>query len=1283
MKTIKLLFLILFLGYFFTNCYSQNVLITDDPSITTPDGSSVLEIFSEGKGLLIPRMTTLERNAILIPKQGLMVYDTDFGGFYFYGANGWVNVSQGIWNRDNTTSTVYLANSTSKVVVGKYTTGDPTEPLFEVKNTAGQTVFAVYEEAVRVYVGNEVLKGSRGGFAVGGLAGAKGGSEYLKVYPDSTRINFNTVSKGSRGGFAVGGLAGAKSSVTDYMHVLPDSTRIYVETGAKGSRGGFAVGGLAGAKGDVDFFTYLTPENYFIGHKSGSKLPISGYGQYNSVMGYESALSLTKGNNNTFLGYQSGYTDTTGSNNVFLGYQSGYFNASGSENVFLGYRSGYSNLTSDNIAIGTNAGKDNQYGGSNVLIGNDVASNNSFGNWNVLIGNRTANGLEFAGTSNVMIGCDVGGSTTSGMNNVFLGDLVGTTNSTGSNNIFIGANSGKTNSVANNNIFVGSNSGYMNSSGEKNLFIGNNSGYTNGTGSYNVFLGNEAGYSNTFGLANVFLGENAGSSNTTGNQNVFLGNLAGDGFITGNNNVFLGNEVAKFRTGGEQNVIIGNQAGFLAGNGDYNIFLGHQAGYSNNGGDKNVFIGNSAGYSNQSGQVNTMIGFEAGKSSVNAHNSTYVGTGAGKFNTAGSNTFVGNSAGLANIIGTDNVSIGLVSGVYSLGNQNVFIGSGAGFGVENQGPGSGNVFIGYQAGKNEIGSNLLYIDNSSANDPLIKGYFVDGSEWLQVNGDFYFNKGANSVRLPLNRGTSGQVLTTNGAGLSYWGTANGSDAANGLNIEGTTTELGGTLNETTTITQGNYGMIYDLTDAGDFEVRDGGASNFYINEDGNIGIGTIGSTLAKVRIQSNSTNVYPQLEIAESVADDYSRLLFSNVAEGTNYWTVAARSDNTSSSSAFAINYSAIGDIIIANGSGNVGIGGDALTSSKLKVTANTTTTYPHLELTETVADDWSRIIFNNSVETSNSWTLSARADNTDASSTFNIYYSALGTNVLSVEGTGDVGIGTAPSYRLHVLDNTATNDDAAIYGDHTVTAGYGKGVYGAGYYMGVQGYVSTNYSSGVYGLYGTAANTGTGGGYGIYAAATGSNTGTNYGIYASATNASTNWAGYFSGNVFVNHPSGTSNGLSISNQTDADKWHMYMYIGNDLDLFLNGAAMGSFDGTTGAYSALSDKRLKKNIVPVDKLIDKLLKLEVVEYNFINQVDDQKYMGLLAQEVEKVFPYLVDHKTVNLSDGVNEDYYTLDYSGLSVIAIKAIQEQQVQIEELKKINENLQKQIDELYEKLK
>jgi hypothetical protein len=59
----------------------------------TPDASSVLEIKSTTGGILIPRMTEAQRDAIALPASGLMIYQTDeVSGFYFYNGTGWTKI---------------------------------------------------------------------------------------------------------------------------------------------------------------------------------------------------------------------------------------------------------------------------------------------------------------------------------------------------------------------------------------------------------------------------------------------------------------------------------------------------------------------------------------------------------------------------------------------------------------------------------------------------------------------------------------------------------------------------------------------------------------------------------------------------------------------------------------------------------------------------------------------------------------------------------------------------------------------------------------------------------------------------------------------------------------------------------------------------------------------------------------------------------------------------------------------------------------------------------------
>jgi cytoskeletal protein CcmA (bactofilin family) len=101
-------------------------------------------------------------------------------------------------------------------------------------------------------------------------------------------------------------------------------------------------------------------------------------------------------------------------------------------------------------------------------------------------------------------------------------------------------------------------------------------------------------------------------------------------------------------------------------------------------------------------------------------------------------------------------------------------------------------------------------------------------------------------------------------------------------------------------------------------------------------------------------------------------------------------------------------------------------------------------------------------------------------------------------------------------------------------------------------------------------------------------------------------------------------------------------------------------NGTT-SYS--SDERLKKNIETTrDGYLEDLAKLRVVKYNWNCDKDgDNKELGLIAQEVEKVFPNLVKDDTNPISEDDPTMYKQLKQSVLPMMLLKALQEANTKI----------------------
>lgn len=60
---------------------------------TEPDSSSVLDVFSNERGFLFPRLTTTQRNLINSPAEGLMIYNTTENSIEFFNGVGWYNLN--------------------------------------------------------------------------------------------------------------------------------------------------------------------------------------------------------------------------------------------------------------------------------------------------------------------------------------------------------------------------------------------------------------------------------------------------------------------------------------------------------------------------------------------------------------------------------------------------------------------------------------------------------------------------------------------------------------------------------------------------------------------------------------------------------------------------------------------------------------------------------------------------------------------------------------------------------------------------------------------------------------------------------------------------------------------------------------------------------------------------------------------------------------------------------------------------------------------------------------
>jgi hypothetical protein len=131
--------------------------------------------------------------------------------------------------------------------------------------------------------------------------------------------------------------------------------------------------------------------------------------------------------------------------------------------------------------------------------------------------------------------------------------------------------------------------------------------------------------------------------------------------------------------------------------------------------------------------------------------------------------------------------------------------------------------------------------------------------------------------------------------------------------------------------------------------------------------------------------------------------------------------------------------------------------------------------------------------------------------------------------------------------------------------------------------------------------------------------------------------------NATRNTTNGTYKFLSCSISAVAEKFYVF--------------DSGSVYNATGTYGTISDVKLKENIVDATPKLDDVMQLQVRNFNF-KSIPEEKQIGFVAQEIEQVFPAMVQ-ETVDRDEEGNEIGETTKQVKTTVlipILVKAIQE---------------------------
>ena len=346
---------------------------------TSPNVSALLDLTSTQRGFLVPRMTTVQRNAITTPAQGLLIYQTDgTKGFYYYDA-GWKVVTPSISGLANRALSNLTTTSINLDLL----------PGVNATRNLGSSV----RNWKNIYLSGDVWKDSSRFISNPGTGNTFLGINAGKVDTTgqyNTGIGHNSLYNNAYGADNTSlGAYSLYSNTTGNSNTGIGSSALKNNTGNNNT----AIGNYSLLNNTSGGFNTAVGNNALIGNFSGG---------YNTAVGV-SALYNNNADDNTAVGTASLFNNTAGVYNTGLGIYSLYSNTTGSYNIGIGTAALYSNTGSNNTALGYYTMYNNTTGINNIAIGYYTMYNNTTG------ANNTAQGisalfLNTAGYHNTSIG---------------------------------------------------------------------------------------------------------------------------------------------------------------------------------------------------------------------------------------------------------------------------------------------------------------------------------------------------------------------------------------------------------------------------------------------------------------------------------------------------------------------------------------------------------------------------------------------------------------------------------------------------------------------------------------------------------------------------------------------------------------------------------------------------------------------------------------------------------------------------------------------------------------
>ena len=148
------------------------------------------------------------------------------------------------------------------------------------------------------------------------------------------------------------------------------------------------------------------------------------------------------------------------------------------------------------------------------------------------------------------------------------------------------------------------------------------------------------------------------------------------------------------------------------------------------------------------------------------------------------------------------------------------------------------------------------------------------------------------------------------------------------------------------------------------------------------------------------------------------------------------------------------------------------------------------------------------------------------------------------------------------------------------------------------------------------------------------------------------------SGGTVQVYGTASANALSIDHSSSNDVLISIPFQSVNQDFIIRNSSAGvNLDYAATSWVSASDENIKENITSLDNVLDKIKNIRCVNYNLKDEEIYKKRLGFIAQDFQENFEEVT---SIN-----NDDVLGLRYTETIPILMKAIQEQQTQIEELK------------------